>query len=889
MDILQDTSTGTIFTTINPSNNFQVVLDLFAVGFVCEATRETACKNCRDLLSELASRHPFVLSYLLQLVRLQLGQLGGLAAYLFAELPWSIWWPTEADMTVVVGWLQSPAQALENGLSRTVLASMNWELGVLAAELHVSVALAVLEALLRLDSTASAAAAASGGLVNSSMVTMTHLAMVTMTSLGALATATAEQQLSRWGWEQLSRLHLHLLDQSPALYANVLAGKSAAFATLMDFDLSPQIQSIVAAAVGRQPAACYATLLLTQVGHALPELLERGLPLLKTVLDAGRLDHAIELLLHVLPISLADPSALWENTHLAEILQRLVTADQTYLHLARTMINRKFPGPATKELENMLEKLIANFSDSGPGAGSGYGKADLLMLLLGLLVRVPGWNQNRSCLHLVNMLCAHAFTDTNAKPRVQAFFEGLHTALQHQSAGGGAAGGLLSLLASPFGSAGQHLLLSGSCPQFPWVAFFVLEAEDCLQQKSGLWRGLQLELVDHQLPLEAALTTAGKVAVMGGCPLPLSSQLAIYRWAQQALDTPPDHPLCFLYWQRFFGLYLSRPPRLDANGEEPRAVGPSFFEGMVNSMYFNKLKAGLKTSVDIFTQKRTAVSNNSGGGGGTTEEHWDQMLQLFKTYQLWLDDGKLLESRLYVPALSPAYLPERLIHLLGGQTKPWSEFLDVGRLSQEHAVAVKEWDTLHFRGYIQATNCHKAAASPPSSPVERILGRLQGYETRLPAPPLRRLAAPVPAPPVPLNSLQSLELTLAGPLNCLQELAQAHGHSVSALGCLNCSYLELVPSLWAEEEVSVYVAAACKGSMQGKERVACSGPALVQLNYTEVRTILQSVKPESNFFGWRQTVRAAPVRAPYFFNKNLDVKISGLGTAFFPVQNVPFF
>jgi hypothetical protein len=83
--------------------------------------------------------------------------------------------------------------------------------------------------------------------------------------------------------------------------------------------------------------------------------------------------------------------------------------------------------------------------------------------------------------------------------------------------------------------------------------------------------------------------------------------------------------------------------------------------------------------------------------------------------------------------------------------------------------------------------------------------------------------------------VEALQLTLGGPLSHLQELAQAHGHNVSAFGSLNCSYLELVPGLWVEEEVQVHVAAACKGTTVGRERLACSGPALVPLSYMEAK------------------------------------------------------
>jgi len=40
---------------------------------------------------------------------------------------------------------------------------------------------------------------------------------------------------------------------------------------------------------------------------------------------------------------------------------------------------------------------------------------------------------------------------------------------------------------------------------------------------------------------------------------PSLERLQVYRWAQQALATPPDHPLLPLVWQRFLQLYLRQP------------------------------------------------------------------------------------------------------------------------------------------------------------------------------------------------------------------------------------------------------------------------------------------------------------------------------------------
>jgi len=81
-------------------------------------------------------------------------------------------------------------------------------------------------------------------------------------------------------------------------------------------------------------------------------------------------------------------------------------------------------------------------------------------------------------------------------------------------------------------------------------------------------------------PLEEALQAAARAAEVTAPP---STYLPLYRWAQQAQDTAPNHPLATVFWQRFFQLFLARPP--PQHGEETRGVGMAFFSGLFNTMY----------------------------------------------------------------------------------------------------------------------------------------------------------------------------------------------------------------------------------------------------------------------------------------------------------------
>ena len=60
------------------------------------------------------------------------------------------------------------------------------------------------------------------------------------------------------------------------------------------------------------------------------------------------------------------------------------------------------------------------------------------------------------------------------------------------------------------------------------------------------------------IPLSILSISQVAVGKLGIEQAPSTGRLVLYRWAQQALDTPFDHPLLPVLWQRFFALYLGR-------------------------------------------------------------------------------------------------------------------------------------------------------------------------------------------------------------------------------------------------------------------------------------------------------------------------------------------
>ena len=599
-------------------------------------------------------------------------------------------------------------------------------------------------------------------------------------------------------------------DRSDVEAQALLQGCPDLHAKVLDYDLCQQVEGVVAAAVQRHPLAAYTALLLTQVGHSLPEVLERGLPLLRLVLDAGRLDHTIEVLLHLVPVLVADPSSL-QHPGLQTIMVKLLAADQTYLSLAKSLLGSPAPGPVTRELACMLERSLGDHTKLGLESSR-----RLVSFWLAILTSLPQWSSLPSCLHLLDLLCRHSFLQPATHLETLALVRDLHRKhlcdLSSQ--------GLINWITG-INYSGLKPLFSSPLPQQPWLAYYLLTSEELHLLECGVWPALLRHLGDGEA-LEPALVSAAKDV---GEVAPPSTLLPLHRWLAQALETSSSHPLLPLLWQGFLRLFLARPQAC-VSGEEPRGVGMAFFQGMLNTLYYGKVKTVLKGLHELYSQEAEQEELEA-------RSRRESLARLYRALHLWLEEAKVLDSSLYIPALSPSYCPERLAGLLAGETGPWLELLPRHLLLQEAEQGRQEWDRLHFR------NCPDSKTRTPYSTSlkaslpasERILERLQSYEPRLPHPPLH--PAPYLLPSLPLDG--SLLPSLHQPLALLSSLASTHTTTVASYSSLSCSYLELAPSLYQDEEVEAAARVPCPGTTVGKQKLECAGGGLVQLSYQEAR------------------------------------------------------
>ncbi|XP_020712165.2 ectopic P granules protein 5 homolog isoform X2 [Athalia rosae] len=803
-------------------------IDLFQVGFLSEKTQESCSKDARSLLSNLTSKYPSLLSDLLRKLKDNFVFIGKLSLYLFTELRIGKWVPSEDDFKILSTWLhQYPLCSTENHLARLILSHLNWGLDskgnlCLGISIHRRVALLVVELTMKYipDTPAQTASLLAEGVKQvSSMVRPQN----------------NEHAFSLWSWEIVSRLRLHQLDRSDSTARYTISNPSAALAQIPDVDADSSLEILASGVREKQPIACYVAVLMTTWGHSIPLISLKGFRQLQILQCFYKYEQVLIALHHIIPFFLECPDAIMKNEKFSSLIISLIAADRTYMKMAKNLIVSDFPGPILKLFSNMIETHLENYQRyclRSPQA--------LVHLWLRVLALVPDWNRDQSVMYLMDMVIRAAYFHLDARAETETIFHNFYVNL----ACGKNSGSFGSFLSWATGSSTSPSLLGGTV-QSVWLAHRVLTTEqEDRELKNDLWREVLRELaaqgktsVDNALKKACATV---KIQPFG------ASGLAIYRWSQQALDTPMDHPLLPLLWQNFFNLFLARVPTASSTSDKG-GVGEKFFEGMINLSYFKKLKKRLHDTIEYFRVKGESDLDN---GLPITDERrvfYLDAAKFYKTLSLWLEEPRLQESGLYLPALPPQYMSHKLTLLIQGDQAPWLEYIDYDSIRKCQLKAVADWQSCSLRSpenRLQKMNQILTTPLEPTDPMQRIFRRLGSYEQPVPPPPLSKNTAFLPH--IPKESLHNPDgiLHLLKPhLKAIQEYTQTHNLMLSEHTAIDCNFLELVPTLYRDVESRVTLHALCDPLPTGQKRsrsgtppiVHCAGPAIIRIMVSEAR------------------------------------------------------
>ncbi|XP_071788389.1 ectopic P granules protein 5 homolog isoform X2 [Asterias amurensis] len=817
-----------------------VVEEIYELAYLRTHTREFCSKIGRELLSAIATTHPFIISTLLHQVQKSSQNVGAVSLYLFRGLPLHLWQPLERDIIMVKEWLLEYDLAKpENQLARLVLSKMNWgynEQGdalFLDLRLHRNSAIFIIEAYMKILAAKSSQAS----------------------RLGTGPFSSQEHMFDLWAWELVAKLRLHRSDQpSQPLLASSEGAIDSTFGALPDPDTDTTLYPLQKALQMNVAIGCYVSTAMTKTGHSIDSFITKGIPNLITLIQAGCQRFCLPLLAMVVPIFLDEdhPDYLLTNEKFLAIVYRILQADHQSNRSSSTGSNI-FPGNTTSLFAGMVMTQLQR--SLAPGTGALQAES-VLEFWYRLLTARSGWHFDQDVCYILDVVlsaifcnkggCAVAekvllesYKDIKVEPKPQGF---LSSVLSFVSSG------------SPLPS-----LLEKQSMERPWLAYCILSAETKYLESINILKEVSMELCsDTSMTPDAGLKRACQklrfdYALTVG-------RLPIYRWAQLALETDIDHPLLPVIWQRFFTIYLQRATA-DTGVSQRGSVGQRYFQSIANLTYLKRLKKRLRQTADFHHEAsrkkpppKISPSSSSLGSDDKTEsteeevkwegleeglyemeaEQSQSLVQLYQMYLLWLEEPLLHDPSLYLPSLPLQYEAEKLSRIFNGDQDLWMEYVNVSKTNHHTVLLVKSWmgmsqPELSTSG---STSGIISEEDQINSATSRILSRLTNYNKRLDPPSLVPVVPPVPDVPKELlvnnhAMLVFLQDDIKQLLFYADTFSDRENHNV----VMDCEYLEMVPDLYANKKTETHVQIACKSSYNPMYQ--CKGKAVVTVKHKE--------------------------------------------------------
>ncbi|XP_047237311.1 ectopic P granules protein 5 homolog [Girardinichthys multiradiatus] len=817
-----------------------LTLLIYQVSYVSMSTRETYSKVGRELLAAIATAHPYIMSVLLGRLRDTIQTVGMMALYLCKELPLSLWKPQREEISMIGAWLlQNPLSAVENRLACVILEGLNWGYAqdgslALASVLHSEVALLVAESYQKYltDKPYS-------GLISEGIKQVSYLASVLR--LGV----SQEASFSQWAWQLLLRLKLHGNAQTPKGGWTVPALASNPPPELTH---APSMHSVLRAVKAGLPIGCYLSLAMTTVGHSLENFCTDGVELLKSLIQSRYLRAAVRLLDNILPPTYPLSFYLLNNSHFVSCIQLFLQYDsvcpqgvtQQVTHRVAPLLTGTNYGDNVRLLNSVIQSHVVE--SSRPDR---VGAAAVLEFWVGILTQQNLWYRDKTVLFLMDQICCAAFIHHQQECVQKLMYQQYKNALGYH----GDRGLLSSLVGWIAGNATPSFIDGQSLSGEVWFAWLVLNTEGMFEEESQLRRCVENELLSEpSISPDQALKKAQQKLKLPVAPS--LQRLQVYRWACQALATPPDHPLLPLIWQKFLQLYLRQPgPEygLAAGG----CIGRRFFQASSQVALLKDLRQRIQEVSDFHHIASQALRvhpspptpssesqddespNNPQPPYLTSPQLHSELVRLFGVFALWLDDETLQKQEVYLPSLPPEYEPHRLAQVMQQQQELWLEYLDQERLQYDEREVLSLWEKVQSEPmFLQTQNLGFTDYTSLSNARQRIMSNLEKHTVPLPAPELQELQAPVAeVPPSCLTDSKASAKLVQQDLRVLQDQARVAVAREAQQVAMEQELLEGLPLLFKNRPEQVNMALECKG----KGGQLCQGAANITVTCERVQ------------------------------------------------------
>lgn len=99
---------------------------------------------------------------------------------------------------------------------------------------------------------------------------------------------SSEHVFSLWSWEMVSKLRLHMLEQSDGACQYAICNPREAFSYVPDLDSDASLEPLVTGLREKHPIACYVAVRMTLWGHSVPLICSHSFEQLQILVNSIR-------------------------------------------------------------------------------------------------------------------------------------------------------------------------------------------------------------------------------------------------------------------------------------------------------------------------------------------------------------------------------------------------------------------------------------------------------------------------------------------------------------------------------------------------------------------------------------------------------------------------
>ncbi|XP_022694122.1 ectopic P granules protein 5 homolog isoform X2 [Varroa jacobsoni] len=744
-----------------------VAVEVFNITYIHEKLREVHSKVGRDLLSRLVTKHPFVVSVLLDQIHQNMSKVGNMACYLFSGFELTRWIPEDEDLDILYGFLvENDLVSSQNSLARLVLQNMNYGYDENTGNLflpqhnHQKIALIILAAYkahyLPFDKTGYA---------------YKQFKYISDYALGTKQPATPDSFI-QYLWDLLLQLHLHLLDYPHHAQRKLITDDEPPIGVALSLDSVSWLEPLRVGVSEGLPPALYIALMMCSMGHYREEIVTRGVSFIVDLVNKDQFRAAIESIHRITAVFICKSELLVTHVKFLQAMETIIQADNTYSAIVKNLVVSSFPGDILSQLGRIIILQVRK-------AKAWSLQTKCVLMWLQILFNLPEMSVKRgtkakareSVYFLLDILVQLAYQEVGCIEKVFLFLQdSLSSVVSSNVAYESMVRSVMSYVWWGSGSSWPILVALSSVKQFPWFAWAGLVAEGRVELNCRPWKQLIKEMAANtKLTTEAAL----KLVSSSMKNVPSQEFILVYRWAQQALETEMNHPALPLIWQQFFQLYLQRAPT-------GCCVGLRLFEGTTYHPVLKQLKRRLNELTGHYHRRYCDLAKNlqeqplsdHTKKTGRALAQMNELCQLFGKLQkyfrslyLWLEEPRIHDPNVTLLALPPQYNSELLQILLCNRAGLWTDLVHQELIEECLDKLSEKKNAFKVKQQLQSTQIEQTVE-------QKILHRLRCYDDTQGAPPLPiiKLAIPEVTEQVLLRGEKLLQ-------NARSELKTIMGHA----------------------------------------------------------------------------------------------------------------